>query len=802
MFISRIKLYKYRRFPLADRELLDVSFTAKMTVITGGNGSGKSSLVSELSPLPSDKEHFHKGGYKEVYISHMGSEYVLRSDFTSGASYSFIKDDTELNPSGLVSIQKELSAIHFNITPVIHDILSGQESFTEMSLIARKKLFSEITHLNIDAILNNYNSLKEELKSNELMLKSLSQRLLTEQDKIDDVNRESVLIEQLKAFNEEIGVLLDTRERLTRYAEGDTLDVSHTRLSHAVSQLKSHMQTTMVVRTAYPASAIDEMSTTEKEGVSVCKYKLDELYSKLEHLQTLKRTLEGVGSHDIDEMNRQLHGYIAEYDTLCSKLEYFTATQDMTVVTQGLSALEATLSDIVSEMSDNPDRKISKSSYIELMERKTQALDKLNETIREVAVFESKLLNLAHIKDTTCPSCNYTWLDASTVDQTTHVKQHIQQLYLTQAQLQDTVKQLDQEIATQADYLGKMTQLTSLYSHTKDKIPAYWHEVTQKGMIYQKPTSLLTLLRNMQIETQLVSTLQSMNDQITKLKSAVQVSQDTRGQSSSSMQQDIDTCEKEIRHTQKTLQRHQNTLQAIERARGIHKYTAKLNSSVEALKDDVRQSNLSHCVQAVLTECDARLSVLKVSVIETQKQLSTQTATQAAIQMLQMSVDDTQENIKVLNLILTELSPKNGYIAKTISSFLNTIIQSINSVIATIWDYGMTLRAIDVEEDALNYRFKVDVMDKHSIGDVSKISSGMKEITNLGLKVTLFKLLKLEGYPISLDEFGVKMDNTHRNRIASLIFQMLNSSMYSQIFLVTHLDTSYSEFDNTQLIEL
>lgn len=170
--------------------------------------------------------------------------------------------------------------------------------------------------------------------------------------------------------------------------------------------------------------------------------------------------------------------------------------------------------------------------------------------------------------------------------------------------------------------------------------------------------------------------------------------------------------------------------------------------------------------------------------------------------MLQMSVDDTQENIKVLNLILTELSPKNGYIAKTISSFLNTIIQSINSVIATIWDYGMTLRAIDVEEDALNYRFKVDVMDKHSIGDVSKISSGMKEITNLGLKVTLFKLLKLEGYPISLDEFGVKMDNTHRNRIASLIFQMLNSSMYSQIFLVTHLDTSYSEFENTQLIEL
>lgn len=802
MFIKRIKLYKYRRFPLSDTELFEVSFTSKMAVITGGNGCGKSSLVSELSPLPSDKEHFHKGGYKQVWIEHQGSEYVCLSDFTTGATFSFTKDGVELNPSGLVTIQKDLALSHFNISPVIHDLLTGQESFTEMSLIARKKLFSAITHLNIDAILSNYNNLKDELKTNESLLKNLSQRLLTEQDKIDESKREVSLPDQLKSYNDEIALLLSTRERLLRYTDVPDVVSTHTELSRAVDQLRSHMARSMVIRTAYPVSVIAMMESVEKDGISVCKYRLDELYSQLESLQNLKRTLEGVAGKDIDEMTRHRQSCIVEYDTLCSKLEYFTALQDTSLVSQGLATLDATLSDILVEMPSDPDRLYTKESYISLMESKTAKLNKLNDTIKEITVCETNLLTLAHVKDTTCPSCHHTWLDHSTAEKTTHAQAHGKQLYKLQAQLQSEIQSLDKEIAVQSEYLGKLTQIASLYTHTKDKIPQFWHTVTEGNLIRQQPTSLLNLLRGMKLEVELISTLQTKQTNIDKLQEAILACQETQGQSKTSMQHDIETCESAIRDTQKTLQTHQKTLQAIEQAKGIHTYTDKLLSAVEALKEDVRMSNLSHCVQSVLQECDSRLSVLKVSLIETQRLLSQQSATEQAIKMLQMSIDDTQENIKVLTIILDELSPKNGYIAKTISSFLNTIIHSVNSVIASIWDYPMTLRAIDVEEDALNYRFKVDVMDKHPISDISKISGGMKEITNLGLKVTLFKLLKLEGYPICLDEFGVKMDNSHRNKIASLVFQMLNSNMYSQIFMITHLDTSYSEFPDTQRIEL
>ena len=155
-------------------------------MITGGNGSGKTSLMSELSPLPADKSNFRKGGYKEIHIEKSGNKYKLISDFSNGSHFSFLVNDQELNESGNITTQRELAQQHFNITQNIHEILIGLETFTDMSLLARKKLFSSITHLNIDKVLENYNNLKEELKSNELLLKTQTSLLQTEEEKLID----------------------------------------------------------------------------------------------------------------------------------------------------------------------------------------------------------------------------------------------------------------------------------------------------------------------------------------------------------------------------------------------------------------------------------------------------------------------------------------------------------------------------------------------------------------------------------------------------------------------------------------
>ena len=66
----------------------------------------------------------------------------------------------------------------------------------------------------------------------------------------------------------------------------------------------------------------------------------------------------------------------------------------------------------------------------------------------------------------------------------------------------------------------------------------------------------------------------------------------------------------------------------------------------------------------------------------------------------------------------------------------------------------------------------------------------------------LYKLLGLENYPVYLDEFGVKLDKVHRSKIFDLIFKMIGSNQYSQIFLITHLDMSFAMFKEAEVLEM
>ena len=80
------------------------------------------------------------------------------------------------------------------------------------------------------------------------------------------------------------------------------------------------------------------------------------------------------------------------------------------------------------------------------------------------------------------------------------------------------------------------------------------------------------------------------------------------------------------------------------------------------------------------------------------------------------------------------------------------------------------------------------------------ISSLVSSFTKI-LRVVTY-LIYVSKHFSSKDEFGVRLDTTHRTRIADTIFKMVGSETYSQIFLVTHLDLAYADFKDTEVIDL
>jgi recombinational DNA repair ATPase RecF len=77
-----------------------------LQLILGKNGSGKSSVLEELSPVPGNKSDYTKGGSKTIHLRHHGALYKLHSVYNSGTgTHSFMIDDEEYNKGRTAVVQ-------------------------------------------------------------------------------------------------------------------------------------------------------------------------------------------------------------------------------------------------------------------------------------------------------------------------------------------------------------------------------------------------------------------------------------------------------------------------------------------------------------------------------------------------------------------------------------------------------------------------------------------------------------------------------------------------------------------------
>ena len=103
MKILELALKGYKRLSLNQIETIQLTPQNKFHWILGTNGSGKSSLMKELTPLAAAPANYHKGGYKKIVLEHRGDIYKLESNFVGPKNlftFVVVKGDKEeeLNP--------------------------------------------------------------------------------------------------------------------------------------------------------------------------------------------------------------------------------------------------------------------------------------------------------------------------------------------------------------------------------------------------------------------------------------------------------------------------------------------------------------------------------------------------------------------------------------------------------------------------------------------------------------------------------------------------------------------------------
>lgn len=198
MKITYIKLKNFANFfnCLKAKEL-SIDFTQmrnRILLLTGSNGSGKTSLLSTLHPFATNGTMdirsdnplilIGKEGYKEIHIEDKSNEYVIKHYYTPKAmthtikSYVY-KNGVDLNPNGNVTSFKDIINKELDMEPEYLKLMrlgDNVTNFIDQKTTERKNYMGKILD-DIDLFVKNYKIATTKIREIKTVISHLSDKI-------------------------------------------------------------------------------------------------------------------------------------------------------------------------------------------------------------------------------------------------------------------------------------------------------------------------------------------------------------------------------------------------------------------------------------------------------------------------------------------------------------------------------------------------------------------------------------------------------------------------------------------------
>lgn len=810
MIYELIELYNYKRFNLTGIKKITIRPNNKMQLILGTNGCGKSSLLSEISPLPisgkkKDKE-FDKGGYKRLIINHNNSTYELISTFDTSVKNTFIKDGEILLENGTSPVQRELVKLHFGITPEIHDLIIGKTKFTSMTPSERRKWITELSNVNYDYVLSLYQNAKELLKNKKIILEnSIKERMKLEVNRLTEEEHD-ILILNIKNFKEALEYKINQKRILehenTKLSNNLTTIDIHNTSKQLIDLITENKLINSLINVKNETSLINQETILKHEYANyrVTKDKLEK------ELFVLEKELEGYNSDIVVNSDTQItyNTVNNEFNTLLNSLSIKLNMRDLTRYNDFLKSSLDELIDITNNrMIDNSEHHFTKTKYVEqqvLENDLTIQINKVNNEIINTRTFLSKLEDLAKHK-ITCPNCNHSW--ANGYDENTHKDVLTKLEGLTNAHKALTLK-LDNTkdyLKTYQEHLGLVQNIISILKPIKVALELSLEHITIDVILYDlnalkriingfrndltKMDTLLILSTRLDRLTDMLEKERLMKDLTLRNKHAAFL---VKGKELEELIDKGNKLEKQIKEV--------NDL--ITFSTSITRYKNELETLIEQTNNTYEHRNNENKIRII----NEVIFLLSNELSRLEKKLNEVDFIEKNIEMITNKIDKLDKEFRAAKLLTRSLSPNEGLIAKSVIGLINNVLLNINNIVKKVWTYDLELLPITPEENDLDYKFKFAINNGEPFDDINLGSSAMSEIINLGFKITAMKYLNMLDYPIYLDEFGHSMDDMHRRQAFYMIDKSLGTAAFSQVFIVSHFSESYGSLSNTDITVL
>lgn len=813
LYIS-IKLCKYKRLALSHIDYLEINPQNKIQLILGTNGSGKSSVLSQLTPLPASHQDYHKGGYKIVEILHNNSHYELKNLFEIDKNrFHFIKDGVELNDGLTASTFTELVRQEFKITADIQAMLCGNTVFHLMPIDKRRTWFTKISDSDFTYAIAYYNKLRERHRDMVGSIKMQQSRLVQESEKLLTPEMEETYRYEISLFQELLQHYLDLKSpiRVQRdVLQRQALDIE-TKMVGLTQSFRNAHRDFPNLEGFESGEAIDEAIITLRGRQTYLESEVSTTVEKIDQQDKVLATLKESEISSVTDIDITIDTLLQESKDLSSQIRLGLIFDDVDKAQQALNTVIDKLLFISSELVENVDRKYTRDTYIAALDVSKQ-LDtefiQLQGLKNETALKRKELEHYKAHNQIECPKCKHAWFKGysedtyqATLRQETLLNEH-------EAILTAKIEAQNNLIQVIRGYLERYREYVQVSNAWSDLTPL-WNYLSLNSIVFDQPKKIPTIIETLKGDLQVLLKQEQVKKRLSETLALKKTLVDNQEANVASFIQHTEELHEKLHNLNAELQqvRQQSSkLQSYKvTLKNMNAVTIELESLVRT-----RETLSSEMVNAVKMETlNSVIQQVHMELTDREQTIAKQDIQRAIIMNIQLNLKELTEKSELLKIAIDELSPTEGLIAKGLTGFINHFLAQMNHFIKKIWLYPMELVPIIPSEDNgvdLDYKFQVRINDdpdpSNLVPDISKGSAGMKEIIDLAFKVVNMMYLGLEKAPLVLDEFGARLDAAHRQSAQAGISNIINSSNFSQIFMVSHYENAYGSLTNADICVL
>lgn len=798
---------------LANIQSLEWTPTKNLMMIIGKNGCGKSSLLAELSPLPSHHTQFEKGGSKTVHCTYKGCTYELVSTYDKGTGHhSFKRDGEELNEGRTYQVQLDLVSQEFNgLNDDVQDILTGRTKFSQLPVNKRRDWLTKMSPVDLGYAFHLLAKVNEAGKAQKNVVDHLTKRLSNENIDMIDASEMTRLKQERERLTARVNDLFRHRNPATKqgwahvHAAKDELNAI---MHDAKILLRQYPRLTDSVRVKDKGEFAD-LSNERLSKVKASQAVIDRLIEELEMVKaTAPEQVEKVSPEDIQELRDRLREHQDSVAQSKARCESYCGPYPLSPV--GLfgdprAKLEDAFNrgyEIILTIPDNATGEYSTARAREVREKLAADKTKLRSIEEFIAATMKRIATLKGCDHVQCPNCSHTFVPGVDPLDIPRFEEKLRAASAAESSVQTEIQQAEEYLERFTHYAGFVNTFQQIARDHRD-YDAVWSRLVGDGGLYRNPRNAGTDFIAWHSAQAALVEAEIHIEHAKRIEARLAVIDAIDFDAAGFMQQRAAKLEEEIteiimRQTVMQDEALRYTRSGVE----VEKYIQEVTRLVESY-EQWRTRSIAHAEwlmdQAFSSEIDEthqRLAVVGNQLREAERR-------DTEIKLLEETVDDAADAHKDFQLLAKALSPKGGLIGQYLLGFLQGVTQIVNAVVDELWTYPMEVLPSKMDRDDLDYKFPLRVANGAvEAADIDLGSDSQREVVNHAFQMAIMRFMGFEDFPLHLDEFGRTFDEQHRANLVPYVSRLIELGTCQQIFYISHFESTHGAFNQAEFAVL